>query len=305
MRVISLLPSTTEMVHALGRGVDLVGRSEECDFPSVVRSLPVVMRARERDAGRPSAEIDARVRASLRSGESLYTLDLERLAELRPDLLLTQDLCRVCSVTDAEVIDGCRKAGVAPRIVSFAPTRLEEVWASVERLGAALGVAPAGGALARELRRRAGEARAAPPAHRPRVAVVEWVDPPILSGLWTPDLIAAAGGLPIGPAAGEGAHRTTWEALRSARPDLVVVSPCSFSVERTRREIAIAPEARNGLRHLARTARVLLADEAYFSRPGPRLADGVELVRSLVDGRPAHAPYPVEPWDDREEVRRA
>ncbi len=302
--MISLLPSATEMVYALGRGADLVGRSEECDFPSEVRRLPPVMRARWHDSDRPSSEIDARVRASLRSGESLYLLDLERLAELRPDLILTQDLCRVCSVTDAEVVDGCRAAGVDPRIVSLSPTRLAGVWESLETLGEALGEGTRAAEMADGLRRRTRPAAPTGTSPAPTVAVVEWVDPPILSGLWTPDLIRAAGAREIGPAPGDSARGTTWAELAAQRPDLVVVSPCSFALERTRREIAATPTVVDGLDRLARTGRVVLADEAYFSRPGPRLAESVGLVRALLAGEVPTSALPFENWPGRSEAVR-
>lgn len=291
MRVISLLPSATEIVHALGRGADLVGRSQECDYPPEVARLPVVMGARSHDGDRPSGDIDRRVRAALSAGESLYDLDLALLARLRPDLLLTQDLCRVCSVTDAEVEAACRAAGIAPRVLSLAPTRLEDVWESVRAIGDALGVRDRGEALARSLRARSPRTPLAPGA--PRVAVLEWLDPPILSGLWTPDLVAAAGGAAIGPAPGEPAQRTTFRDLAAAAPDLVVVSPCSFPVERTRAEIARDAGIARGLGALSPRLGTWLADESFFSRPGPRLADGVALVRSLLRGAPTPAAHPL------------
>jgi len=295
MRVVSLLPSATEIVHALGAGDALVGRSEECDFPASVRELPVVMRARTWDGASPSAEIDARVRAVRGSGSSLYELDLDALARLRPDVLFTQDLCGVCSVTETEVATACRSAGVDPRIVALTPRRLEEVWASVETAGAALGLAPEAHALARRLRHASAAThpeRARPP---PRVAVVEWMDPPILAGLWTPDAVAAAGGAPMGALGGEPGVRTTWGAIADARPDLVVLSPCSFSVDRTRTELRAAP-CRAEVERLAPALGLWLADEAYFSRPGPRLSEGVTLLRSLLRGEAPRTPMPVERW---------
>ncbi len=294
MRVVSLLPSATETVCTLGQGHRLVGRSEECDYPAEVQRLPVVMHARTLDSSRPSAEIDARVQAVRSSDESLYTLDIPRLAELAPDLILTQDLCRVCSVTDTEVLDACRKARVDPAIVSLTPRRLGDVWDSIETIGAALSAAPAARTLAEELR---GRARArGPGTSRPRVAVLEWVDPPILVGLWGPDIIEAGGGAPVLGEGGEPGVRTTWAEIARLAPDLVVVSPCSFGVPRTRREIAGAPEASHVLHALRPRLGVWLADEAYFSRPGPRLIDGVELIRDLLDGRAPRAPMPGERW---------
>ena len=292
MRVVSVLPSATEMVFALGHGPELVGRSAECDFPVVVRDRPVVMWPRAWDGDAPSGEIDARVRVTRSRGESLYHLDVPRLAELRPDLFLTQDLCGVCSVTGPEVETACAAAGVRPQILSLTPRTLEDVWTSVESVGAALGVAPGGRWLARTLRARADTGAG---SSGRRVAVLEWLDPPILAGLWVPDMIVEAGGIPSAGVSGGPGVRTSWAELSRLDPELVILSPCSFSVERTRRELA-DESVRRGLHELGAPALgMYLADEAYFSRPGPRLADGVELVRHLVGQEEWSAPMPVEP----------
>jgi len=301
MRVVSVLPSATEIVHALGLGSQLVGRSAECDFPPEVGRLPVVMRPRTLDSDRPSREIDARVLEALGRRESLYELDIGLLRALAPDLLLTQDLCAVCSVTEAEVAEALTQAGVAPRVVSLAPRRLEDVWATFATVGAALGDPSAGARLAQTARNRT----AFPPlgGSPPRVAVVEWVDPPILAGLWTPDIIHAAGGVAIGPAPGTPGTRTSWAKLAAERPDLMILSPCSFSVPRTRREVE-HPEVTEGVAQTTPWLGTYLADEAYFSRPGPRLADGVRLIRALLLGTPSERPMPVERWEppSKEEV---
>jgi len=289
MRVISVLPSATEIVFALGHGSELVGRSSECDFPAEARRLPAVMRPRTLDSDRPSQEIDARVRESRGEGESLYVLDQLLLEELRPDLLLTQDLCGVCSVTEAEVASACAAAGIHPKIVSLQPTCLAEVWDSVETVGRALGDPARARALADSLRARTAPRRATGRT----VAVVEWLDPPILSGLWTPELIRSAGGTPIGPGPSEAGVRTTWTELRRADPDLVLVSPCSFSVERSRRELADR-RLRAAVSAVRPPLGMFVADEAYFSRPGPRIADGADLIRTLFEGKPPRGPMAVE-----------
>jgi len=293
MRVVSVLPSATEIVHALGHGSELVGRSAECDFPPTVTGLPVVMRPRTLDSDRPSREIDARVREALGRNESLYELDIDLLRALAPDLLLTQDLCSVCSVTEAEVTDALSRAGVAPRVVSLSPRTLEEVWTTFGTIGTALGDRPSGLALAETARARVAFAPGGGSA--PRVAVVEWVDPPILAGLWTPEIIRSAGGVPVGPDPGTPGARTTWAKLAAERPDLLILSPCSFSVSRTRREVE-RTEVAQGMAQCAPTLGSYLADEAYFSRPGPRLADGVRLVRDLLLGTLLEPPMPVERW---------
>jgi iron complex transport system substrate-binding protein len=279
VRVVSVLPSATEIVCALGHERELVGRSAECDFPASIRSLPVVMRPRTLDADRPSGEIDRRVQEARGRSESLYALDIPLLRELAPDLILTQDLCGVCSVTDAEVAAACARAEVAPRIVSLMPRTLNEVWQTVFTLGRELADPHAGRERARELRDRS---RPPPRAGEPaRVAILEWVDPPILAGLWTADIVAAAGGRSLGPRRGRPGVRMDWTGLAATEPDLLIVSPCSFSVERTQRELG-NPSIREGIERIKPRLGTFVADEAYFSRPGPRLADGVDLVRHLL-----------------------
>lgn len=294
MRVVSVLPSATEIVFALGHGPELVGRSAECDYPEVAKLLPVVMRPRTVDSERPSAEIDARVRAARARDESLYILDVELLRALRPELLLTQDLCGVCSVTSEEVAVACARAGVRPRVVSLMPRTLEEVWATIPAVAAALGDPAAGPRLLGAVRERLP-----PPSSRdgprPRVAVVEWVDPPIVAGLWSTEMIRWAGGESIGPGPGDPGERTDWNSLRDREVDLLVLSPCSFSVSRTRRELSDAA-LREAIARLSPRLGTFIADEAFFSRPGPRLAEGVRLLRSLVEQRTEILPMPFERW---------
>lgn len=296
MRIASVLPSATEIVAALGAADELVARSAECDYPASVRSLPVLMRARTLDQERPSGEIDRRVRSARGAGESLYRIDTDILRATAPDVLFTQDLCGVCSVTGEEVAAAARSAGVSPRIVSLVPRTLEDVFASIGTIGRAIARESEARDLVVELQRRSAPGPRAP---RARLAVVEWLDPPILAGLWTPEIVERAGGIYVGPRPGEVGERTTWEGIASARPDAVVVSPCSFSVERTLREARAGPISAQVRAVLPRTP-IWVADEAYFSRPGPRLVHGVELVRSLLgsDAPPAHAPLEVRTWDE-------
>lgn len=292
MRVVSVLPSATEIVCAVGARTALVGRSAECDYPSGIEGLPVVMQAKSLGAEHSSREIDARVRAFRARDESLYAIDLARLAELRPDLLLTQDLCRVCSVTDDEARAACAQAGVAPRILSIAPRSLSEVWASVATIGAAVGRAEQGRRLSEELAART------PPAgrgSRPRVLVLEWIDPPIEAGLWTPELVESAGGRPWSRADTGTAHDVDLGTIAADPPDLVIVSPCSFPVERTRRELE-GTELGGRLARLRVPRGVWLADEAHFSRPGPRLAEGRDLVERLLRGDRPSGRLPVVEW---------
>jgi iron complex transport system substrate-binding protein len=282
MRIVSLLPSATETVFALGKGAELVGRSEECDHPAEVSDLPVVMRARTHDAGRSSREIDERVAARRDDPNGLYELDLTLLRSLAPDVILTQDLCRVCSVTDDQVREACLNAGVAPRIISVSPTLLGEVWQGVLEIGRAIGVeSRASEWVARAEEEGVPPSRSAAP--RPTVAVVEWLDPPILAGLWVPEMIELAGGSALGAVAGAPGRRVGWGDLKESAPDLVVLSPCSFSVARTRAEVAEATMARE-IEALRPRLGTWIADEAHFSRPGPRLLRGIALLAALLAG---------------------
>jgi iron complex transport system substrate-binding protein len=292
MRIVSVLPSATEIVAALGHGAELVGRSQECDYPPEVTGVPVVMRARTWEPNVASRAIDDRVQSTRARGESLYELDVPLLTRLAPDLLLTQDLCGVCSVTPTEVADACARAGVHPSIVSLTPRTLDDVWDSVETVANAIGDAAAGASLAASL---TGRARPPTGRDRPRVAIVEWLDPPILAGLWTPRMVRAAGGEPVGPGEGETGERSTWARVAELRPDLLVLSPCSFSVDRTVRELRDRALAA-AVEGIQPPLGVLVADEAYFSRPGPRLADGVELLLHRIRQDAWEPPMPAQTW---------
>ncbi|MCI4331132.1 MAG: cobalamin-binding protein [Thermoplasmata archaeon] len=250
------------------------------------------MRVRTPDSHLSSGEIDARVRSVRGEGESLYLLDLEVLQTLSPDVILTQDLCRVCSVTDEEVRVACRQVGIDPAIVSLTPSSLDGVWEGIQRVGDAIGAGAEATKLVRELRRRSspGESR---DAKRPTTAVLEWLDPPIIAGLWTPEMIRAAGGEPWEATGGMPGRRTEWSAVARAELDLLVLSPCSFPVERTRAESEAEP-TRSALDRIAPSLGVWIADEAYFSRPGPRLIDGVELLRGLLAGQEPPGKLPCE-----------
>jgi iron complex transport system substrate-binding protein len=295
MRIVSLLPSATEIVAKLGRERDLVGRSAECDFPETVAALPVVMRARTQDGDRPSGEIDRRVRAEREGGASLYELDVELLRVLQPDVLLTQDLCGVCSVTGEEVTAACEKAGISPRIVSLTPKGLADVREDIRTVASAIGAQAAGESLDLELRARESAVVGRALRDRPMIAVIEWLDPPIVAGLWVPEMISLAGGTPAGGVSPrEPGVRTSWSELRSSRPRIAIVSPCSFRVERSLSELADARIA-TGLQDLS-AEEMWIVDEAYFSRPGPRLWDGLELLARLVDGEGGDGPMPTVRW---------
>lgn len=303
MRVVSLLPSATEIVCALGGRDALVGTSHECDFPADVQGLPRLTRARI-ELGGDSVAIDNAVRAVIQNALSIYAVDEALLADLRPDVIVTQDLCEVCAVS----LDDVRSAvaRIAHRddvtIVSLSPTRLEHVLADVERVAQALGLAERGAAVRESLQTRldALTQRSAALDRRPRVASIEWIEPIMLGGTWMPELIARAGGNPVGVEDGAPAPTLTPKALASLEPDVVVLKPCGFTIERTLQERERI--ATHIVSALPSTTRVYVADgNAFFNRPGPRLVESAEILAACThpevfsDLTKKHAAN-VQPW---------
>lgn len=281
MRIVSLLPSATEIIARLGLTDSLVGRSNECTYPPEVRSLPVVTAARIDPRALDSIEIDRQVRDAIKDGRSLYAVDAALIDELRPDVIVTQDLCAVCAVSSGELGSACP---VGAEVISLDPSTLDEVAASIEALAARLGVPERGREVADEMRdaidevRRATEAELRAGANRPRVFVAEWMDPPFVPGHWLPEMIEVAGGEALLAEPGRPSHPTTWDAVSSADPDLLVIAPCGFdTAEAARRSEHL------DLEQIAPNARVVVLDgDAYFSRPGPRLANGVRQLGALL-----------------------
>jgi iron complex transport system substrate-binding protein len=281
VRVCSLLPSATEIVALLGLADRLVGVSEECDWPPEVRGLPVVTASRVHAAELSSAEIDSAVRGAVADGRSLYAVDAELLDRLRPDLVITQDLCSVCAVSSSDVIQLCDVD-----TLSLNPRTLEEIAQSVETVAARLDVPERGAAVAREMREAiaATSARVAGLAPR-RVFVAEWLDPPFAPGHWVPEMVAAAGGEEVLGRAGEASFTTGWEAVRAAEPELIVLAPCGFDARRAAQEAA-------GLDLPA--SAVAVDANAYYSRPSPRVVDGVRQLAHLL--HPGAVPDPDLPF---------
>ncbi len=273
MRIVSLLPSATEIVCALGAADALVGISHECDFPAAIRDRPVLTRSRIADG--TSREIDEAVRSVIASALSMYAVDDARLAALAPDVIVTQDLCEVCAVSlddvRAAVARLAHRDDVA--IVSLSPTRLADVLGDLERVGAQIGRGDEARTVRAVLEERiAAIARRAPPA-RPRVITLEWLEPLMIGGLWMPELVELAGGIAVGATAGAPAPTITRDALTALAPDVIVVKPCGFSFARALAEYA----------PLATTARVYITDgNAFFNRPGPRLVESLEILAACV-----------------------
>jgi iron complex transport system substrate-binding protein len=277
VRVCSLLPSATEIVALLGLADRLVGVSEECDWPPEVRGLPVVTASRVDAAELPSAEIDAAVREAVVDGRSLYAVDAELLDELEPDLVITQDLCTVCAVSSGDVIGLCDV-----QTLSLNPRTLEEIGQSVEVVGERLGAAGRGAAVAQDMRAAIAQL-ATLTADRPkrRVFVAEWLDPPFAAGHWVPEMVAAAGGVDVLGRAGQASFTTSWEAVRAGQPELIVLAPCGFDARRAAQEAV-------GL-DLPGPA-VAVDANAYYSRPSPRVVDGIRQLAHLLHPEVASDP---------------
>jgi iron complex transport system substrate-binding protein len=283
-RIVSLLPSATEIVCALGAGDALVGVSHECDFPAAIRDRPVLTRARIDPHG-SSRDIDAAVRAVVRDALSIYSVDEALLGALEPDVIVTQDLCEVCAVSLDDVRAAVARLAHRERvqIVSLRPTRLDDIFGDVERVAAAIGRPGQGAALreALEGRVRAIARRAEGVVARPRVVSIEWLDPLMLGGTWMPELIELAGGTAVGAGAGQPAPTVDPAALEELRPDVVVVKPCGFPLERTLAERDVI--ARSIVDAVGGSTRVFVTDgNAFFNRPGPRLVESLEIMAACV-----------------------
>lgn len=291
-RIVSLLPAGTEIAWAIGAGPDLVGRSHECDFPEPVTRLPAVSRpalALDRLSG---AELDRAVAERLAGGESLYRVDEGLLRELAPDLILTQDLCQVCAPSGHELSRALRNLPHRPRVVWLSPQTLAGIEANILAVGEATGQTAAAARLIEANRNRIARVeRAVRDAPVRRVAFLEWVEPPYAPGHWVPEMIERAGGRdPLGRP-GRDSVRVTMEAILAGRPEFLIVAPCGY-----RLEPAVA---------LARTlppvpgTRVIAVDaNAYFARPGPRMAEAIELLAHLF--HPDRVPWtgPDHPWQE-------
>jgi iron complex transport system substrate-binding protein len=284
-RVVSLIASATEIVHALGAGRAQVARSHECDWPPAVLDLPALTRPKFKVEG-SSREIDKAVRALVERGLAVYEVDAEALKALAPDVILTQDQCEVCAVSLADVERAvCSWTGSAPQIVSLRPHSMADVYTDIRRVASALGRIAHGEALVGSMQQRIA-ALAARVAGRPtpRLAFIEWIDPPMSGGHWMPELIEAAGGISLFGESGANSPWITWEQVAAADPDAILVAPCGYDIGVTEREMrALAGNAVfNGLRAV-RAARVFLADgNAYFNRPGPRLIESTEILAEIL-----------------------
>jgi iron complex transport system substrate-binding protein len=287
VRLVSLLPSATEIVYSLGLGEDLVGVTFECDEPPAARTEKTVVVGGRDTRGMTPGEIDSYVRAQLAAGADLYTLHAQALADLRPDLILTQDLCRVCALPSGHVEDALGYLGCRADVLSLDPHTLDDVLGSILAVGRRTGVSERATRLVGDLRARLARVAAAVAGRRrPKVAVIEWVDPPFTAGHWIPDLVSAAGGRPVAARPGAPSVPASWAAIAAAAPDVVVVAPCGYHLP------GVIEQARAAVQALSGTPVWAIDADGIVVRPGPRLVDGVEAMAAIFhpDAVPAAPP---------------
>jgi len=286
-RIISLLPAATEIVCALGLQQNLVGRSHECDYPEGVSQLPVCSDA-NMDHNLSSLEIDKRVKEILSDALSVYTVNRDKIKELQPDVVITQAQCDVCAVSLTEVEQALENYLDKPaQIISLEPQKLNDIFTDIENVAAALGVAERGAILVEELQERVDiiKHKLKFAEGKPTVACIEWLEPMMVSGNWIPELVNIAGGASILAEAGKHSPYVEWVDIKLADPDIIVLMPCGFSIERTMKEVGILLE-QPGFAELkaVKNNRVYIADgNQYFNRPGPRIVDSIEILAEIIN----------------------
>jgi iron complex transport system substrate-binding protein len=279
MRIISLVPNGTEILFAVGAGDLVLGVSHECDYPAEARTRPILTGS-ALTPGMSSAEVDKAVSAQVGSGESLYTLDEQRIAELAPDLIVTQQLCPVCAVSTEQVDGAIQPLPRCPEVLSLDPKTLADVMADIHRVGEVTGRVVEAEALVRDLEHRLDAVRARVQGRpRPRVVALEWLDPPFAGGHWVPEMIEIAGGIDVFAKPGDHSARLTWDQVREADPDILVAMPCGYDEAGAAAQLDLLGDG-SDLR-----GRMFPVDaNGCFSRPGPRLVDGIERLAHLFHG---------------------
>ena len=286
MKICSLLPSSTEILYALGLGHEVVGVTHECDYPPSAREKPTVTSSVLDRKDLSGETIDRLIREELSASGSIYHLDAKLLRELAPDLIITQELCDVCAVAYPEVQRAAQEMEHPAKVMALEPTTLEEVWKSIEIVGNATGRLDRANAYVKQLRSRvhAIAERVKDAAERPRVLCLEWINPPFCSGHWIPEMTAIAGGIEGLGKVGKPATQIAWQQIEACQPEIIVIMPCGFGLTRVREEFdnATLPDLWKEL-PAVQTGRVYLVDgNAYFNRPGPRLVESLELLAHLI-----------------------
>src|SRR5580658_2082908 len=293
MRICSLLPSATEVLFALGLGDSVAGVTHECDYPPEAARKPALISPRV-DPNAKSDDLDRSVRELMARGESLYAVRDDLLGEIEPDLIITQDLCHVCAASPDDLASALAKMQKQPRILTLQPHTLADVWNDIRRIGEATGKSREADEFAKRQERKveAVRARMNGAASRPRVACIEWLDPIYVGGHWVPEMVEAAGGIDVLGRAGQPSITVTSDRVIAAKPDVIVVMPCGYNVKHTEDELRRTPLPPEWNQLAAvRENRVFIVDaNSYFSRSGPRLADGVAILANLLHPNVAVGP---------------
>ena len=286
MRICSLLPSATEVLALLGLSDKLVGISHECDYPPSVKSVPIMVEPMIPTHGLASADIDRQVSRLVEAGQRLYRLKDRQLQEAQPDLIVSQDLCHVCAVTPDQLHEAVRSMPRQPTVLTLNPGTVQDVIDDVIRIGDAAGRPAEGRRLAAGLRDRlsAIQKRSEGIPHRPRVVCIEWLSPLYVAGHWVPEMVRLAGGQDVLAKPGNPSRVVTWDEVTAAVPDVLIIMPCGFSIDRTQTELLRLMEQPGQWPVSADlTQHTFLVDaSSYFSRPGPRLIDGIELLAGIL-----------------------
>ena len=286
MRICSLLPSATEVIALLGLSDELVGISHECDYPPSVKNVPVMVEPMIPAHGLSSTDIDRQVHQLVASGQRLYRLNNHLLRQAQPDLIISQDLCHVCAVTPDQLHDALRSMPRQPTVLTLNPTTVHDMIDDVVRIGDAAGRSAEGHRLATQLRDRldAIRNRTQGLSHRPRVVCIEWLSPLYIAGHWVPEMVQLAGGQDVLAQPGSPSRIVTWDEVLATAPDLLIVMPCGFSIEQTHTELLqLMQQPGQWQLSPALAEHTYLVDaSSYFSRPGPRLIDGIELLAAIL-----------------------
>ena len=284
MRICSLLPSATEILYAIGLGDSVLGVTHECDFPADAATKPALIRPRVDPQAMP-AEIDRKVSEIIARGESIYSVDAELLSSLAPDLILTQDLCHVCAASPDDLATALTRFPRQPQVLSLTPRSLAEVWDDIRRVGDATGRRREAEALAAALEKRvaAVEAKSARAGSRPRVLCLEWLDPYFVGGHWIPEMVCKAGGEDVLGRLRQPSYKVSGDQILESQPDIVVIMPCGYGTARVAAEFRLdqLPSGAEALPAVKERQVFAVDANSYFSRPGPRLADGVELLAHI------------------------
>jgi len=295
MRIVSLLPSATEIVSTLGLTESLVGISHDCDFPPEIRTRPILSEAIV-TTDLPSGVIETQIRGQVHRGKSVYHLDEAQLAHMRPNLILTQELCQVCAPSYTLVKQAAKVLDAETRIASLEPRGLDDILDNILLVGDLTDTGERARAVVQELRRRIEHVRDVVGRLRPTVVCIEWLDPIYVAGHWIPEMVEIAGGRDVLGKAGEPSFLVEWDDVLEAAPDVVVVMPCGFDVPRTRQEITLLTNRREWNRLPAvRDGRVYLTGAtAYFNRPGPRIVTGLEILAQILHPDAFEAATPLD-----------